>query len=47
MNEWFKANKPNTKKSVFSLYHKSTQKDNLPPGFSNTKNRQRKCKGKS
>ena len=40
MNEWFKANKlsPNTKKSVFSLYNKSTQKDNLPPGFSNTKN---------
>ena len=32
MNEWFKVNKLSlsTKKSVFSLYHKHTQKDNLP-----------------
>ena len=35
MSEWFKANKLslNTKKSVFSLYHKSTQKHNLPSAF--------------
>ena len=31
MNEWFEGNKLslNTKKSVLSLYYKSTQKDNL------------------
>ena len=32
MNEWLKANKLslNAKKTMFSLYHKSTQKDNMP-----------------
>ena len=32
MNEWLKANKLslNAKKPMFSLYHKSTQKDNMP-----------------